>query len=106
MNKWEYGFLTYKLVITKTTGILKGAEGYRIALLNGVRIEDIVADYKGGDFEGNTKEMQQLQQLAFNKLGSMGWELATISEYATISNTSSSLASQSHETIVFKRLIE
>lgn len=76
MQKWEYGFLTRDNVATDVRLNFK-SKGYFEVKFN----ENIVAKGEYDTKNMSDKDCQELEarclQVAFNKLGRLGWELCT-----------------------------
>jgi len=76
MQKWEYGFLTRCNVVTELKLSLK-RKGYYEVIFNENKIAKAEYDTKNLS-DKDCKELEaRCLQVAFNKLGRLGWELCT-----------------------------
>ena len=99
MQKWEYGIIERSTVITKTKW--SSVEGYYEVKFNGESVMTC-------DIDNDTSEDQEERclLLAFNKLGSMGWELCSDTLVYYLNNGYDQTEASKVERIVFRRSIE
>ena len=99
MKKWEYGIIKRSTVITKTKW--SSVEGYYEVKLNEQSIVTCA-------IESNPARNQEedLLLLAFNKLGSMGWELCSDNLVYYLSSGGVTADVKKAERIIFRREIE